>query len=208
MGVIIHIEPEDIWQFFQKNKKRLKKEMVLIAENEETEYALYLTEEDNLPLFSVCKGDGEPEYEEGAVNEKDCADTAKQCCAKYLMPVTVRSARRYGGVLEDDDEGDTPLSTRQEQEETIENREWELLFAMGDFLMTATKDDTCSDGSDYVDTYGAVVVQDILDTLLPMLAEEYGLAVYRPTMMDDGETGEEVFVEYPYNDPADFEDEE
>lgn len=196
MGIIVHIEPYEIWDFFQNNKKRLKKEMVLIAENEETEYALYLTEDDGLPMFNVCKGDGEPEYEEGAVNKNDCTDTAQRCCANYLMPVTVRSRRRYGGALE------------QEQEEIIENREWELLFAMADFLMTVTKDDTCSDGSDYVDTYGADVVQDILDELLPVLAEEHGLAVYRPTMMDDEETGEEVFVEYPYNDPADFEDEE
>lgn len=208
MDIIIHIEPENIWQFFQKNKKRLKKEMVLIAENEDTEYALYLTEDDGLPLFSVCKGDGEPEYEEGAVNEKDCANTVKQCCAKYLMPVTVRSRRRYDGALECDDDNDVPFSSKQEQEEIIENREWELLFAMADFLMTVTKDDTCSDGSDYVDTHGADVVQDILDELLPVLAEEHGLAVYRPTMMDDEETCEEVFVEYPYNDPADFEDEE
>lgn len=195
MGVIIHIEPEEIWQFFQKNKKRLKKEMVLIAENEETEYALYLSEDEGLPLFSVCKGDDEPEYEEGAVNEKDCADTAKQCCVKYLMPVTVRSKKKYG----------TDSSAKSEEEYTIESREWELLFAMAEFIRTATNDDSCADGSDYIDTYGADEVMEILDDTLTALADR-GMPVYRPMMVDDDMTGEELYVEYPYNDPADFED--
>lgn len=203
MGVIIHIEPENIWEFFQKNKKRLKKEMVLIAENEETEYSLYLTEEDGLPLFSVCKGDDEPEYEEGAVNEKDCTDTAKQCCVKYLLPVTVHSKKSFNDAWND---SDTSFASRGEQAEVIENREWELLFAMAEFIMVATKDDTCSDGSDYVDTYGADMVLDVLEDLLQKLAEDQGLFVYRPMMMEDDETGEEIYVEYPYNDPADFED--
>lgn len=208
MGVIIHIEPEEIWQFFQKNKKRLKKEMVLIAENEDTGYALYLTEEDGLPLFSVCKDDNDPEYEEGAINEKDCTDTAKQCCVKYLRPVVVHS-KKYASSPEYEDDDywcDTP--SKKEQDELIENRELELLFAMGDFLMAATNDNTCADGSDYVDTYGADLVMDVLDYFLQTLAEDYGLLVYRPTMVDDDDTGEEVLVEYPYNDPSEYEDDE
>lgn len=202
MSVIIHIEPENIWEFFQKNKKRLKKEMVLIAENEETEYAVYLSEDEGLPLFSVCKGDDEPEYEEGAVNEKDCTETAKQCCVKYLLPVTVHSTKKYSGAWYDDD---TEFSSKNAQEDIIEAREWELLFAMADFIRTATNDDSCSDGSDYVDTYGADEILEILDEVLINLADR-GFPVYRPTMVDDDTTGKEVFVEYPYNDPADFEE--
>lgn len=205
LGVKIHVPADEVWSFFQKNKDRLSEEMVLIAENEETEYSLYLTEEDGLPLFSMCKGDDEPEYEEGAINEKDCADTAKQCCVKYLMPVIVNSSKGYGGVW-NEEEDDIPFSYRDEQEEIIENREWELLFAMADFIITATKDNTCSDGSDYIDTYGADLVQEILDEVLQKLAEEYGLSIYRPMMVNDDETGGDMLIEYPYNDPADFED--
>ena len=43
MGASIHIQPENIWSFFQKNRKRLSEEMVSIAENDDTEYAVYLT---------------------------------------------------------------------------------------------------------------------------------------------------------------------
>lgn len=41
---------------FQASRKRLNKEMVLIAENTDTEYAVYLTEENDLPVLAVAKG--------------------------------------------------------------------------------------------------------------------------------------------------------
>ena len=44
MGVHIHIPADAVWGFFQASRKRLNKEMVLIAENTDTEYAVYLTE--------------------------------------------------------------------------------------------------------------------------------------------------------------------
>ena len=37
MAVKIYVEPDDTWDFFDDNLYRLKEEMVLIAENEETE---------------------------------------------------------------------------------------------------------------------------------------------------------------------------
>lgn len=58
MGVKIYIPAADVWSFFENNKKRLSEEMVIIAENTETEYAVYLTEENGYPLFVVCQGQG------------------------------------------------------------------------------------------------------------------------------------------------------
>ena len=56
MGVHIHIPADAVWGFFQASRKRLNKEMVLIAENTDTEYAVYLTEENDLPVLAVAKG--------------------------------------------------------------------------------------------------------------------------------------------------------
>ena len=42
MGVQIHVPADKVWEFFQENKKRLKEEMVAIAENEDTEYTVCL----------------------------------------------------------------------------------------------------------------------------------------------------------------------
>ena len=64
MGVQIHVPADKVWEFFQENKKRLKEEMVAIAENEDTEYTVYLTDEEGYPLFVVCQGDEDAEYDE------------------------------------------------------------------------------------------------------------------------------------------------
>ena len=42
MGVHIYVAANTVWAFFQSHKDRLSKEMVVIAENKDTEYAVYL----------------------------------------------------------------------------------------------------------------------------------------------------------------------
>ena len=89
MGVKIYIPAADVWSFFENNKKRLSEEMVIIAENTEIEYAVYLTEENGYPLFVVCQGSNDAEYNEGAISQKDCEDTAQRCFLRYLYPLTI-----------------------------------------------------------------------------------------------------------------------
>lgn len=99
MGVKIYVPAEDVWAFFQSNTARLKEEMVAIAENVDTKYAVYLTEDKGYPSFSVCKGDSKAEYQEGAISEDDCTDTAKKCYVRYLFPVMVTNEKGVPEVL-------------------------------------------------------------------------------------------------------------
>ena len=55
MGVHIHIPADAVWGFFQASRKRLNKEMVLIAENTDTEYAVSYRGK-RPPSFGCCKG--------------------------------------------------------------------------------------------------------------------------------------------------------
>ena len=194
MGVNIHVPANDVWKFFQNNKKRLGEEMVAIAENEDTKYAVYLTEEDNYPLFSVCKGKGAPEYEEGAIDEKDCMDTAKRCFSRFLFPVTVNSKQTIPDFPDDDE--DDEWFARREIEDEIYEREDELQLAMADFLQVALK--TGNDYVDIMDFYGEDIVGEVLDYVLEFLAEEMCFPIYRPIFIEDEDTGEEIFEEYPY----------
>lgn len=196
MGASIHLRPENIWQFFQNNKKRLSEEMVVIAENDETEYAVYLTEEDGLPHFCVCKGGGAPEYEEGAINEQDCTDTAKKCCVQYLFPVTVTS--RCGKLYAFDEDGDITDFDGLDQEDIICQREDDLLFALYDFLNVVLQSD---DGdTDTAEIFDQESLEGILDSILESLSTDFGLPIYRPMMVED-EAGGEVYTEYPYGEP-------
>ena len=94
MRAHIYVAANTVWAFFQSHKDRLSKEMVVIAENKDTEYAVYLTEDNALPLFSVCKGDAKPEYEECVLTETGCNEAAKRLYAQYLFPVMIVDGKK------------------------------------------------------------------------------------------------------------------
>lgn len=202
MGVNIHIPADEVWSFFQKNKERCSKEMIAIAENTDTEYAVYLTEENGYPSFCVCKGDDSPEYEEGAISENDCTDTAKRCFLEYLFPVVVTNDRAIPHPELDDDEDE--LETRQAIEDAIYEREDELRLAMCDFLQVVLCEGDYS--TEIVDACESGMVDEILDHVLEYIATVYCLDVYRPTLITDDEDGCEMYTEYPYDPDVPFEE--
>lgn len=198
MGAKIYIPADDVWSFFQSNITRMKTEMVAIAENEDTGYAVYLTEDKGYPSFSVCKEDSEPEYQEGAINKHDCAETAKRCYTRYLFPVILSNEKGYPklpiGISDDFDEKDL---TEQDKQDNVYMREDELRFAMCDFLKVALS--LACDPVEILYEYGTAFVDDMLDTILEYIGLEHGLEVYRPMFLVDDETGDEIYTEYPYD---------
>lgn len=205
MSVNICVQPEKVWSFFYKNIDRLSDEMVVVAENEDTQYAVYLTEDSGYPLFCVCRGDAGPEYEEGAINEKDCADTAKRCYFSYLFPVCVNTEKSYPEQHEgkedktDEHEVDDSLTmTEQDMLDIIYERDDELQLALCDFLSVVLGE--YRDGTDVQSQYSPSTINEILDHFLEYLADEYGTPVYRPMLMKDDKTGSDIYVEYPYNE--------
>lgn len=200
MGVNIHLKPTEVWNFFKQNKPRLEKEMVAIAENEETDYSVYLTEENGCPLLSVYKEDKKL-YEEGAVSEKDCESTTKQIYIKYLFPVVITTPK-YSFETENDEPEYEPTEEEERQmlEDSVYEREDELFFAMADFLEVLLN---CNGTEQISSLYGEEIIEEMLDCICTVLAEEYLISVYRPTLIDDDETGEEKYVEYPYLDVDD-----
>lgn len=92
----ICIPVNELWGFYTQNKKRCAEEMILIAENTDTKYAVYLTDEDGTAMLSVCKGDDEPEYEEYAMDADDMESLAKKLLMRYPCSVH-RNKREVGG---------------------------------------------------------------------------------------------------------------
>lgn len=204
MSVRIYVPSYDIWSFFQENRARCKKEMVAIAENTDTEYAIYVTEDDGYPLFSVCKGDKEPEYEEKSVGSRDCADVAKLLFAKYLFPVNIRCEKAFS-----QDNYTPPIfpvgeKEYDEVEDEIGEREEELRHALCEFLQIVLQ--TSGDCDDIPDTYGEEMISDVLESILEYLGRQHGLGgeIYRPTVFFDEDCA--FFTEYPYDPDADYEE--
>lgn len=205
MGVKIYLPAGDVWPFFMSNIERLKNEMVVIAENVDTKYAVYLTEDKGYPSFSVCKGDDKAEYEEGAISESDCAETAKRCYVKYLFPVVVNNEKGFpkSSFAELEDEEDL---TEQDRQDNIYVREDELQFAMCDFLKVALS--LACDPADIMTVCGIKLVNDVLDYILEYIGLELGLEVYRPMFYTDEETGCEIYTEYPYDISCETDDDD
>lgn len=196
MGVKIYVPVNDVWSFFLKNIDRLSSEMVAIAENTDTEYVVYLTEENRFPLFYVCQGESAPEDEDVAISKDDCAETARRFFAQYLFPLVVIDNK----AIPPDSEEDPEDLTRQEMEDAAYERDDELRFAMSDFLQIAIGTDDSDE--DLTDIYGDDFIDSILDVVLEKLASEFGISVYRPTLIEDEMTGEQVYNEFPYEDLA------
>lgn len=202
MGAKIYVQPNMIWQFFQQNKKRLESEMVVIAENINTEYAVYLTEDCTMPQFLVCKGDGSPEYKETA-NKNDCDKIAKKFYDTYLYPVEIDSDKYTD--FEDIDDIDVNM-TRQDMEDEQYERDDELRLALCDFLSVVFQEGN-GDGTVIADMYGEDLIDEILDYFLEYIGFEYCIPIYRPMIITDEDTGCEIFTEYPYNDEYSEDDE-
>lgn len=191
MGISIYVLPENVWEFFQKNKKRLSDEMVVIAENEDTGYAVYLTEEEDHPYFCVCQGKGAPEYEDIAICKADCIEVAKVCCAKYLLPITVIANGDGGCIME-------MATDEPDQEDIMYEREDELAMALYDFLSVVLQEDESFCGA--TDISDPEWLEKVLDAILEDLATNFDMPIYRPMIITD-DLGNETYTDYPYGEP-------
>lgn len=198
MGVKIHIPANEVWSFFYKNKERCKEEMIEIAYNDETKYAVYLTEDDGYPMLSVCHGNDEPEYDEGAISKDDCTETAKRIFERYLFPVTVYNEKNVISQS-NGSEYKVKADTQQEMEDEIYQREDELQLALCNFLQIVFE----NEDDDILNTYGEAIINEILDYFLEYLGAEHCFPIRRPTFVSDPETGAEFYTEYPYDPEID-----
>lgn len=192
MSVNFYVRPAEVWQFFEGNKNRLAKELVLIAENDKTEYSVYLTEHGGYPLLSVYDEDVKL-YEESATSEAELCRLARELCYRYLfsehaIPLDYVPAREHPPG------SPTVCCTSADLDDMIYEREDELRLATADYLMAVLR----LDDQEQLDSYNTDLVDRVLDDFCRYLAEKLHISVYRPTWVADKETGCEVSVEYPY----------
>lgn len=191
LPAMIHLRPEKIWGFYERNKERLCREMVLIAENDSTNTKIYLSSENTLPyIYAVV--DGKEVAKEGMVTMLDASDTAYSYYFRYLT--------KPAENIPDPDDADCPPEPDDDEELTpqdaldeIYEREDALFFALRDFLQVVLEADE-SDFRGHDD-----LMDQILDDILTLLSERYACKIYRPTVMEDKKTGLEYIENYPYS---------
>lgn len=194
-NVRVFVPTNELWEFYVRNWKRCREEMVLIAENTETGYAVYMTDDNGAPMFSVCKGDEQPEYEEH-VGSADCEETARKLFMRYLVPFTVvdNDAVISGGT-EDAGDHDPGFITPDMKDEMYE-REDELDLAIRDFLaVVLQKYDSEAVSAEFEEDF----IQEVLNHILEYLTDNHCIQIFRPMVFTDDD-GSEVYCKFPYEE--------
>lgn len=193
----INVEANKIWDLFQKEKAKLEKDFMEIAEDIERDVVIYLTSVgesgDELPDIIMCVG-GEPAFEETCIDAADCEDIAK---TMYRW-ATGKSA----DAMDDEPEEDEEEDEEEAQEEEIEMREEDLDYALYDFI-NLTIDESMGD---FDSARKKKFFQDCKEHFLEYMYRKWDVTIYRPMYLVD-ENGVESYEEYPY-ELLDYEDED
>ena len=181
----IIVSSDDMWNYFQTNKEELKTTEHIVAENDEFGIIISLTEEDGFPCFIVT-ADEYQHAEEVAISEKDCKETITTLYENYLSKKFI-----------------TELLGEDSLEDKMYERELELDDAVISFLDIAIEDDSAA----FLGLEADAICEDIKDHLLEYIYRKHGLSCRRPMFLEDEDTGEDFYEEYPYEHML-FEDED
>lgn len=172
----IIVAATDVWNYFHKNYDRLQTEEQLIADNKEYGVEISLSAIQGLPCLSVY-ADGYQYDEDAALTEEECKEVTQNFYERYLT----------GSFIEEE--------TLLEQEDMITEREYELDEAMLTLLDTLLGDNVMTIEGPSIDA----ICEDLKEHILEYMFKKHHISVRRPMILEDVDTGEDFFVEYPYN---------
>lgn len=206
---VIHIQPVELWPYYEKEHCRLRDELVEIASNEETKTSIYVTEEDDCPYLYVYRDDKKI-FESRCYSQYVAERNLREIYAKYLTPLKVVSGvvseegkEADSPIPDDDEDADTPplddLDAMSESEFNAycNEREDVIQAAVFSLIDVLTEDETSAleftgEGEDSIDT--------VVDKIVEYLAIKCGFRVRRPMEVVDDDSGDIVRTEYPYED--------
>lgn len=195
----VYIEPDELWYYFQKHKKRFGITMDNIAEvlDDETESPLakiYLTEENGYPSMTIEQvHDGDNEE----ILVKECAISSKDCITVYQK--LLKQLEEYGKEIKS--ETRSASEADETDSEIVLERESELREALAIFLNTLMGLEECDEI-----IYGEEELTKMLDNIEIMLCQDFGYVIYRPQIVEYD--GKKILVEFPYEECDSFGDED
>lgn len=204
-GIKLYLATSQIWTHYFKNKERLASSEDCIAKNFENGKSLYVTSGECGPALVLygSKSDDSSDGDKVLLykpirNKEECSSAAVNLITMYLAEVVEEKPKIIDLPMKDipDVEDVEPDEDDEEQKilDTIYEREDELEQAVGDCLAKILiEDDVVAVKENYPG-----VITDVLNALMQYLYDEHNISTYRPTMLEDKITGEEVFAEFPY----------
>lgn len=204
---VIHIQPVELWTYYEENRLRLCDELVEIASNEDTKTSVYVTDEDNHPYLYVYRDDKKI-FESKCWTQYVAERNLREIYASYLAPLKIvggSAAKEEEAEIPDDDDedADTPpfddlaAMTDEEWDTYCDEREDVIHDAVLSLIDILTEDETSSLelSSEDDDSFNTVV-----DKIVEYLAIKCGFRVRRPMEVVDDDTGLLVRTDYPYEE--------
>lgn len=204
---VIHIQPVELWTYYEENRLRLYDELVEIASNEDTKTSVYVTDEDNHPYLYVYRDDKKI-FESKCWTQYVAERNLREIYASYLAPLKIvggsTAKEEETEVPDDEDEDvDTPpfddlaAMTEEEWDTYCDEREDVIHDAVLSLIDILTEDETSSLelSSEDDDSFNTVV-----DKIVEYLAIKCGFRVRRPMEVVDDDTGLIVRTDYPYEE--------
>ena len=189
----IMIDSSELWDYCEENEDTLLTAQHMIAENPDYGMSVWITCESGSPEIIVESDDIEI-YREEILNEKDAKRTADRIYEEYL------SIKAIETVTEVEDDGTVYVDDEDEDNQVLINeREDDLDAAVMEFV-NIVSDTGCYNIKDEV-------LDDLKEHFLEYMHKTWGIGIYRPMYLEDVDTGEEYFTEYPYEDMV-FDDED
>lgn len=221
--VKLYIATSKIWSHFFANLHRFDENEDCIAENKEIGRSLYLSSEGFIPELILYDKDNRPIVWRPVRSQEECTTAANYMIMRYLdkedtcantsgdkskggsdvielpsaetinehKPATIQNGNSVKS------ENETEYDEEEEEQaimDEIYRREDELEKAVGDCLAIILLEDDITAVKEYDPNLIATVVDDICDYLYNI----HQISVYRPTMLVDESTGEDVYAEFPY----------
>lgn len=205
---VIHIQPVELWTYYEEERLRLLNELVEIASHEDTNTSVYVTDEDGFPYLYVYRDDKKI-FESKCYSQYMAERNLREIYTSYLTPLKVVSGGAAAKEEEteipddDDEDADTPpfddlaAMTDEEWDTYCDEREGVIRDAVLSLIDILSEDETSSlelstEDDDSFDT--------VVDKIVEYLAIKCGFRIRRPMEVVDDDSGELVRSDYPYEE--------
>lgn len=185
------IFPDEIWDYFRSHEAELAVSEHMVAECPDYGVKVFVTAMEG-DFQIVVEADDEEIYRETVASKDACEETVSEIYDAYL---TGEAFENLGGIYIDSPEE----NEKETQAEMIEERELELQDAMYNFCKVAMDTTSMSALTD-------MQIEDMVDHVLEYMYRKWDLEIYRPMFIEDSDTKEKFFEEYPYGH-LEFDDE-
>lgn len=197
MSVRQILKPEEVWEYWMEHPDEIIGQTFEIASCSDFGISVYMVANNASELRISVEADDTEIYDEAVINNVDCLKTCEKIYNDYLFcsMQAILETLGVGNVVTEQQRALEEIQKDEidEREESISEYIREFIAEMIGFNVHFDIDDD--------------VIEDIKEHFLEYMSRKHSIPIYRPMYLEDADTGEDYYAEYPYEDMV-FDDED